>query len=220
MCAVMRKKEMDQNIKIAGELTIGDWLQLKESLKPEFSNDKLWNDAYAFFEKRITSRYLKPIEAIEKICKIEGEGFAISAIICSLIEALQTFRLGKVYKRTPKGKPLDETKYYFKSKPIFEEFLKSQEPFKAYFAVEGMGTDFYENVRCALLHEAATRNGWLIRIDTTVLVEKRNGSHILNRAIFVEDIKRYMCSYKTELLGNDELKKTFIQKLDLICETA
>lgn len=211
---------MDKNIKIAGELTIGHWLQLKEALQTEFGNDKLWNDAYAFFEKRIISRYLKPIEAIEKNCKNEGEGFAIAAIICSLIEALETFRLGKVYKRAPKGKPPDETKYYFKSKPIFEDFLKNHEPFKAYFAVDGLATDFYENVRCALLHEAATRNGWIIRINTKVLLEKRNGSHILNRAIFVKDIKQYMCNYKAELLERVELKKAFIQKLDLICETA
>jgi hypothetical protein len=211
---------MDKNIKIAGELTIGDWLQLKESLEPEFGNDKLWNDAYAFFEDRITSRYLKPIEAIEKGCEIEGEGFAISAIICSLIEALETFRLGKIYKRASTGNPLDETKFYFKSQYIFEDFLKNREPFKEHFAVDGLATDFYENVRCALLHEAATRNGWKIRINTKVLVEKCNESHILNRTIFVEDIKHYMCHYKAELLGSVELKKAFIQKLNLICETA
>ena len=211
---------MDKSIKIAGELTIGDWLQLKESLERDFGKDTLWGEAYAFFEKRINTRYLKPIEAIEKYSDIEGEGFAISAIICSLIEALETFRLGKVYKRASKGSPLDETKEYFKSQPIFEDFLKKREPFKTHFAVDGLATDFYENVRCALLHEAATRNGWKIRINTPVLVEKRNESLILNRALFVVAIKQYMCSYKTELLGSNELKKALIQKLNSICETA
>ena len=168
----------------------------------------------------INTRYLKPIDAIEKHCHIEGEGFAISAIICSLIEALETFRLGKVYKRPSKNSPLDKTKEYFKSQRIFEDFLKNRDPFKAHFAVDDLATNFYENVRCALLHEAATRNGWKIQIGTTVLVEKRNESLILNRALFVDAIKQYMCSYKAELLRSNELKQAFIKKLDSICETA
>jgi hypothetical protein len=211
---------MDKKTKIAGDLTIGDWLRLKETLGSDFDKDALWDKAYTFFENRINTRYLKPIEAIENYSNIEGEGFAISAIICSLIEALETFRQGKVYKRATRGNPLDETKEYFKSQPIFESFLKNREPFKAHFAVGDLATDFYENVRCALLHEAATRNGWKIRIDTTALIEKRTESHILNRVLFVKAIKQYMCNYKAELLVNHELKKAFIQKLDSICETS
>ncbi|OGI51348.1 MAG: hypothetical protein A3E57_00895 [Candidatus Muproteobacteria bacterium RIFCSPHIGHO2_12_FULL_60_33] len=211
---------MDKNIKIAGELTIGDWLRLKVSLESDLGKDTLWCEAYDFFEKRICTRYLKPIEAIEKYSDVEGEGFAITTIICSLIEALESFRLGKVYKRASKGNPLDETKEYFKSQPIFEDFLKNHEPFSAHFAVDGLANNFYENVRCAVLHEAATRSGWKIRIDTTVLVEKHNESLILNRALFVDAIKQYMCSYKAELLRSNELKQAFIKKLDSICETA
>lgn len=211
---------MDKKTKIAGDLTIGDWLRLKETLGSDFDKDALWDKAYVFFEKRINTRYLKPIEAIENYSNIEGEGFAISAIICSLIEALETFRQGKVYKRATRDNPLDETKEYFKSQPIFESFLKNREPFRAHFAVGDLAVDFYENVRCALLHEAATRNGWKIRIDTTALIEKRTESHILNRVLFVKAIKQYMCNYKAELLVNHELKKAFIQKLDSICETS
>lgn len=44
---------MDKNIKIAGDLTIGDWLQLKELLQRDFGNDTLWGEAYGFFERRI-----------------------------------------------------------------------------------------------------------------------------------------------------------------------
>lgn len=176
---------MDNNIKIAGDLTIGDWFRLKQSLECNPGKDSLWCDAYSFFEKRINTRYLKPIEAIERDSDIEGEGFAITAIICSLIEALETFRLGKVYRRASKGNPLDETKEYFKSQPIFEDFLKNREPFKAHFSVGDLATNFYENVRCAVLHEAATRSGWTIRINTTALVEKRNELYVLNRAFFV-----------------------------------
>lgn len=213
-------KQMDMNTKIAGNRTIGDWSRLKKSLEHDLGKDAGWDEAYAFFETRIITRYLKPIEAIEKNSNLEGEGFAISAIICSLIEALETFRQGKVYKRAVKDTLPEETKEYFKSQPIFEEFLKQRDPFKEYFAAEDLATNFYENVRCALLHEAATRNGWKIRTNTTSLVEKRNGSLILNRVLFVDAIKQYMRNYKAELLKSENLKKAFIQKLDSICETA
>lgn len=211
---------MNRNTKIAGDYTIGDWLLLKNSLRQDLDKDTGWDGAYALFEMRIVTRYLRPIETIQKNLNIEGEGFAIVAIICSLVEALETFRQGKVYKRPPKGIFLDETKEYFKSQPIFESFLKNCEPFKAHFATDNLAANFYENVRCALLHEAATRGGWKIRIDTTVLVEKRDGSIILNRNLFVDAIKLYMSNYKAELLGSITLKKAFIQKLDSICETA
>lgn len=211
---------MDTDTRIAGDYTIGDWLRLKNSLERDFSNT-IWKDAYTFFEMRITTRYLKPIEDIQKNSNIEGEGFSMMVIICSLIEALETFRQGKVYRRPSKESPLDEAKEYFKSQQIFENFLKNRAPFKEYFSIDGLATDFYENVRCALLHEAATRGGWKIRIDTTALVEKRNGSVILNRNLFVDAIKLYMSNYRTELLGSDdELKRAFIQKFDSICETA
>jgi hypothetical protein len=54
-----KKKEMDKNTEIAGKLTIGDWLRLKESLERDFDKDTLWDQAYAFFEERISTRYLK-----------------------------------------------------------------------------------------------------------------------------------------------------------------
>lgn len=163
---------------------------------------------------------MKPIEAIERDSNIEGEGFAITAIVCSLIEALETFRLGKVYRRATKGNPIDERKEYFKSQPIFEDFLKNRDPFKEHFSVGDLASNFYENVRCAILHEAATRSGWTIRIDTTTLVEKRNGLYVLNRALFVDAIKKYMCSYKAELLQSSELQLAYVRKLDSICESS
>jgi hypothetical protein len=211
---------MDTNTKIAGDLTIADWLRLKKSLESDPGNDTLWEYAYRFFEDRVSTRYLKPIEAIENSSGIEGEGFAISAILCSLIEALETFRQGKVYKRATKGNPLNEEKEYFKSQPVFETFLKNREPFKTHFTANDLAGNFYENVRCALLHEAATRNNWKIRIDTNTLVESRDGSVILNRDLFVEAIKQYMRNYKVELIKDRELRKAYIRKLDSICETA
>lgn len=215
-----RIDDVNIKIKIADDLTIGDWLHLRELLEVKQSRVDLWSNAYDFFEKRMNTRYLKPIEAIERDAKIDGEGFAVTVIICSLIEALESFRLGKVYKRATKGNVIDERKEYFKSQLIFEDFLKNREPFKSFFSEEGLATSFYENVRCAVLHEAATRNGWKIRIDTPALVVKQDNSYTLNRVLFVDAIKQYMYSYKNELYQSEELKLAFIRKLNSICETA
>lgn len=211
---------MDMTLKIAGSRTIGDWVALRKSLEKNPSEESLWREAFGFFESRITTRYLNPIEAIERGSDIEGEGFAITAIICSLIETMETFRLGKAYRRASREKPLDNETEYFRSQEIFEDFLKKHEPFKAYFSTGDLATSFYENVRCAVLHEAATRGGWRIRIDTSVLLEVRGDSFVLNRNLFVQAITQYMSVYKTELLLSNELKSAFIRKFDSICATA
>jgi hypothetical protein len=212
---------MDMGLKIAGDLTVGDWKSLKQKLDAS-SDETLWSSAFEFFEKRIDTRYLKAIEAIEKGADVEGEGFAITAIVCSLIEAMETFRSGKVYRRPSKDRPLDkEREYYQESEELFVSFLTCRKPFSDHFLTAPLAVDFYRNVRCAVLHEAATRNGWRIRINTTTLLEKHHdGTVILNRLLFVEALRQYIRIYKSELLGSIDLKRAFCRKLDSICETA
>jgi hypothetical protein len=60
-------------------------------LRANFSNKELWNNALDVFESRLNGRYIKPAEEIQNNLSVTGEGFAIIAILCSLIEALETF---------------------------------------------------------------------------------------------------------------------------------
>jgi len=211
---------MDKSIKIAGDYTTGEWLELKTSLEMDIENEKLWEKAFEYFDKRVRSRYLQPIKAIENNSNIEGEGFSITAILCSLIEALEAFYQGKTYRRATKKKPIDPDTEYFKSQPLFESFLTKREPFKQHFSQDDLAKEFYENVRCAVLHEAATRNGWKVRIDTEMLVEKQENQCVVNRAVFVQAIEEYIERYKQQLVHSIELKKAFIRKFNSICETA
>lgn len=208
-----------KDIKIADDYTVADWFKLKEQIEADSENVKLWYDAFGFFEKRLRSRYLQPIKVIENNSNIDGEGFSIVAIICSMIEALESFYQGKSYRKPIKGHPLDEETEYYRSKPIFESFLNNREPFNKYFSKENLSSDFYENVRCAILHEAATRNGWKIRVDTKSLIEKQGDYTVINRALFVQKIEDYIANYKDELMNSVELKKAYIRKFDTICET-
>jgi hypothetical protein len=202
---------MDRSIKIAENLTVGDWLDLKERLEEDMQNNALWEDAISFFDKRLSSRYLKPIKAIENNSSIDGEGFSIMAILCSMIEALESFYQGRTYRKASKEQPLDEKAEYYKSQPLFESFLTNREPFNSKFSENNLAKEFYENVRCAILHEAATRNGWIVRIDTDKLIVKQGGKIVINRALFVQEIEAYIKRYKEELMQNTDLKHAYIR---------
>ncbi len=213
------RKNMDKDIQIAGYLTVGDWLDLSEKLNNDMNNPALWDAALQYFDKRIQNRYLNPIKAIENNSNVEGEGFSVVAILCSLIEALESFNQGKTYRKATKGNPLDPNTEYFKSQSIFESFLNNREPFKSVFSNDD-ASSFYENVRCSILHEAATRNGWRISIRTNQLVQKENNQVILNRVFFVQFIEQYIEQYKKELKSSLKLKQAYIRKFNSICESA
>lgn len=211
---------MAQNTKIAGEFTVTDWSTLSVALLNDMDNTHLWEKAFDYLEKRLKTRYLNPIKHIEENGDIGGEGFAIVAIICSIIEALESFYLGKSYRKGTTENPIDPNTEYYKSQPIFESFLQNREPFKNHFAVPGLATAFYENVRCAILHEAATRGGWKIQINSSTLVEQQGCNWILNRALFVQAIEEYMKWYRQELFAKRNLKEAFVRKFNAICASA
>ncbi len=163
----------------------------------------------------MNERYIKPAEEIQNNMNVLGEGFAITALLCSLIEALETFYEGKCFKF---DKPRSNTEYgNGNSESIYVEFLSKREPFSEVFN-EQLARDFYKNVRCALLHEAMTRGGWSIRIDTAGLVEQKGDSKILNRYYFLQYMKAYIKSYRGLVLNSKERKNAFIRKLTCICQ--
>ena len=82
-------------MRIAGQLTVKDWEELKSILKPEENEN--WDNAFHFFEERIRTRYLEPIQSILDMERYEGEGFAAVSLQCSLIETIESFINGWVY---------------------------------------------------------------------------------------------------------------------------
>ncbi len=207
------------SVEIAGRKTIDDWNALKAKIDADFDNNELWNEAYSFLEERINHRYIYPAKTIQDSpnSRIIGEGFSIVTILCSVIEALETFYQGKYF--TPSA-PKNKYEYTFgESKELFVSFFTKRWPFKKEFN-EDLSKDFYSNVRCGLLHEAASRNGWRIRIDNDVLIEKNGKGKILNRVLFLQAIIDFMEQYKSELLKSKVRKEAFVRKMDSICNTA
>ncbi len=204
-------------VQIAGKKTDKDWRLLEAKIKQHFNNYKLWEEAYKFFEERMFHRYICPAEQIQRNSSIIGEGFSIMAILCTLIEALETFYEGQCYKY---DKPRKNHEYgNRKSEKMFVNFLSKREPFNHVFN-EPLSKEFYKNIRCPLLHEAATRGGWVIRIDTASLIKKGRDKTELNRNIFLGYMKKYIEDYKNILITSKNRKNAFIRKMDCICKTA
>ena len=57
-----------------------------------------------YFEARLTTRYLKPIESLQASHTLNGEGFRLLAIHCSMIEFLESTLQGRTYRFRPQVK--------------------------------------------------------------------------------------------------------------------
>ncbi len=201
---------------IAGKKTIANWQALRPKLVGNRDPD-LWAKVYKdYFVARLRTRYIRPIELLQKHDTLQGEGFAISSIQCALIEFLAATVIGKSYRFIRRGQSLGQFEYN-KSAELFKDFLSQQQPFKTYFSPEA-AEDFYKSIRCGILHEAATKNGWRIHaghargtvIDRTNKILYRNGLQNL--------LKHFTKEYGRRLQMERALQEAFIRKYDKLAE--
>jgi|SRR5690554_2052227 len=226
-----------EDIKIAGVHTIKHWKELDSIL--DTNDNKNWALAFSFFEERIETRYLKPIEAILNLGNNNGEGFAVVNLQCSLIETIESFINGWVYNATKTVDKQGNTWYsgdkiaeYKKDKDlknlnIFESFFDNREPFKIIFEKNNLkGNDFYWNVRCGLLHETQTKNGWKIKVSKKNNEESITDNKTIYRENFQRDIKKVIENYKSAIVNGEvlngiesnNLRQNFRDKFNHICE--
>ncbi|POY40294.1 hypothetical protein C3L50_06515 [Flavobacterium alvei] len=220
-------------MKIAGELTIKDWEDLEKKLV--LNNDELWGLAFHFFEERIRTRYLNPINAILDLKINNGEGFAVVNLQCSLIETIESFINGWKYEH-PHYIKMDGDSFKG-NKNVFMSFFKNHNAFKI---MESKAYDFYINVRCACLHETQTKNGWTILSDTEQTKLVFNGEKIIFRENFQKELENIIAKYKLaiqigtsykniaqaintgnsfeNLEKNTELRDNFKAKMKHICD--
>lgn len=192
-------------MKIAGNKTVRQWQDLEQILKNE--DDILWNQAFNFFEERIETRYLKPIEAILKIKNNNGKGFAVVNLQCSLIETLESFIKGAI-NSGKKWKNNKGNTIFNNNQEIFKSFFNYNKPFKY---LEINTEYFYKDVRCGLLHETQTKNGWKIR--TGKKGQKSIVDKIVYREILHSDIRGLIERYKLAIVEGKEFRK--IKREDL-----
>ena len=227
----MDKLKLNQDMKIAGNLTISNWNELSKNLN--CISDDNWSDAFQYFEKRIRTRYINPIKSILEIGDNLGEGFAVVNLQCSLIETIESFINGckSEYNTTIRKTQWKKgtTIIFNSNKEIFISFFNNRTPFKELNIDGGL---FYQDVRCGLLHETQTKNNWKIKCDTAesgLAYQEINNRNIVEKIIhrenFQRDLEKLIARYRISIITRAdfdgipacELRENFIAKFSHIC---
>jgi hypothetical protein len=196
---------------IAGWKTPADWLALRVRLLNDPAGP--WDEAFTeFFKARLDLRYLQPIKVLQENGTFSGEGFSIVAIQCSLIEFLESTTQGTNYRYLRRGEMLAPFEYT-SSQEVFVSFLRDRAPFKLVFD-EKSAIDFYVNVRCAMLHEARTKNGWRIWAKGPDSFVANVAERVVFRDNFQGALLDYIEEYGNRLPHEIELQRAFVRKFD------
>jgi hypothetical protein len=137
-----------------------------------------------FVFKRLSERYLIPLERVPLRFK---NGFSIMANACLLIETYESFRQGWDNTSSNDRRP-------------FESFFNREDRFKD-FKYE-YSRDFYLNVRCAILHQGETKNGWLITRETGAPIFNKTEKTI-NATKFFKALRKSLEAYRDLLITAD-----------------
>jgi hypothetical protein len=90
-------------------------------------------------------------------------------------------------------------------------------PFNAEFNA-ATAHDFYEGVRCGLLHEARTKNGWVIWAKHGGrIIDVTGASKILYRDDFQTALLDFIAAFKVMLTSDRLVQAAFIRKFDSLC---
>lgn len=128
----MTSKPRSKNVKLSDSCSVADYRKLEEVQDREA--------IASFLEARFTERYLSPIQ-VEPIRK---NGFTMMAIACLMIEALECFSQRKANSKRESAR-------------MFASFFRRWHGFSMF---DPVSDEFYQHVRCGILHQAETTGGW------------------------------------------------------------
>lgn len=166
-------------IKLSTNVTLKKYLELLN--EQEKSKVKIAE----FVHERLTERYITPMLHVPKDYK---NGFSIMANCCLLIETYQCFQLG-----------LKDTVARGKGKEVFRDFFNDEPLFTAF---TDMGESFYDSVRCGILHQGETKNGWTITRNSSASLFDKSQLRI-NANRFIIKLKDTLDNYKVKLIVED-----------------
>jgi hypothetical protein len=221
---------------LSSKKKIRDWKVIQPKLLAG-ADPGIWVEVLRdFYFDRLKTRYLDPIDAVRNQNKRNGEGFAIVAIQCSLIEFLESCYQGTNYDHDdaihwrcfewlksfrPGGNSKKTArKYTYKnSRKMCISFLTERAPFKSRFN-GALAKDFYRSVRCGVLHEARTKGAWRILAESgsSIIVDPdgRDGP-ILYRDDFQDGICKFIDDYRAAVPKKCLLQEAFIRKFEHLC---
>jgi hypothetical protein len=132
---------------------------------------------------RFSERYLDPA-----LDNPKRNGFAILAIGCLMVEALESFRNG--WKKTS-GAGGGEV--------VFRGFFEAHDEFKD---LRPVALEFYEHVRCGILHQAETTGNWRV-LRTSPLFSESGGVRWLSASEFGKRLRAVLKRYTDDLANTD-----------------
>ncbi len=128
------------------------------------------------------------------------------AMACLLIEALESFAQGWENTRA-RGRSEEAFRLFFQRFPAFSDFVP-------------LAADFYRGVRCGLLHQAETTDGWHIR-RIGKLYDGRTKT--INASKFLSEIENALAIYCSQLETSgwdSEVWQRLRKKMDSLCQTS
>ena len=148
---------------------------------------------------RFSERYLEPAMDNPK-----RNGFAILAICCLMVEALESFRNGWKKTRGAGGRA------------VFLGFFEGHDEFKD---LRPVALEFYTHIRCGILHQAETTGGWMVHRRPPLFSES-SGVRRLSASEFGKGVKAALDRYTNDLAHanwKDPVWKKARKKLRDIC---
>jgi len=205
--------------KIARGETIESWRAVREVLIDNSTQEQLEDLFVRFFVGRLESRYIEPIQQLNRSSSNDGAGFAVVTLYCSIVEFLASTRSGQNYvhlsRDTDRKIKSDE---YCDSQTLFVDFLRKQAPFAAVFKTKKNAKSFYTEVRCGLVHEARTKGEWRIRSNTDSGMAIDVSKKLIYKRRLPELFSEYVELYKKEFLQSKTLQANLLRKFDHLCE--
>jgi hypothetical protein len=134
----------------------------------------------------------------------------------ALIEFLESTLKGISYRYRHKGDPPLGQFEYSESGQIFESFLAQRTPFDCEFTPP-LAHDFYVSIRCGVLHEARTKNGWTILAKSKTVQVIDANRHILYRDNFQASLLAFVEWYEKALPSDAALQAAFVRKFNSLC---
>ena len=157
-----------------------------------------------FIYDRLYGRYLKSFDYDdEDDRKNYKNGFLIMASCCLLIETYVSFTTAEY--RDTNGKSGACFGYFFTTESRFSGFSTGgQQPNGKLSTMKqgGIPNDFYANVRCGILHNAETSNGWTISRNPNKPLLSMYSKEI-NAVKFANNLKAVLKKYQRTLENSD-----------------
>ncbi|MEH0292485.1 hypothetical protein V6R98_09780 [Agrobacterium sp. CCNWLW71] len=94
------------------------------------------------------------------------------------------------------------------------DFLRRNSPFSDFIPTKAKAKIFYRDIRCGLVHEAQTKDGWVVKGGTSRYPLVDFDRKVVNRDAMGDAIDDYLANYRRSLKADPVLQDAFVRKFD------